>query len=92
MQEMLEAAAAAVADAPLPQRGAAAAAPPAAAAAGGRGAAVAGNGVAAAEAEAEPVGGEDGSSLDGPAPLLQAKQLKPKSATDRPMLAGGDGD
>lgn len=86
MQETLEAAAAAVADAPPPQRGAAA--PPAAPAAGGDGAAVAGNGVAAAQAEAGD--GEEGGSLDGPAPLLQAKQLKPKSATDRPMLAGGD--
>ncbi|KAI7843561.1 hypothetical protein COHA_002803 [Chlorella ohadii] len=74
MQETLEAAAAAVADAPAPQRGAAA---PAAAAAGGGGAA------AAAAAAAD----EESGSLDGPAPLLQAKQLKPKSATDTPMLA-----
>lgn len=80
MQETLEAAAAAVADAPPPQRGAAAAAE------GGSGGTAAANGAAAA---ANGAADEEGGCLDGPAPLLQAKQLRPKSATDTPMLAGG---
>lgn len=81
MQETLEAIAAAVADAPRQQQGAAPAA-----AAGQGGGAPAANGAAAAAAAAADA--EAGGGLDGPAPLLQAKQLKPKSATDTPMLAG----